>query len=205
MGLSQADMVARKKAGFGVWCSVIFVLVLAVLLGLSDDSGREVLRYDRAAIASGEVWRLLSGHFVHLGWSHLALNGVGLALIAYLVAACFGVYQWIGIMVVVITAIDLGFWFLEPQLSWYVGLSGLLHGLLAAGTIDGIRCRQREFWIIGVFLVGKLSYELLVGPMPGSEASTGGNVVVAAHLYGAIGGALIGLWFSVRQSRAVPI
>jgi rhomboid family GlyGly-CTERM serine protease len=198
-------MVAREKAGFGVWCSVIFVLVLAVLLGLSDESGREVLRYDRAAIANGEVWRLLSGHFVHLGWSHLILNGVGMVLIAYLVAATFGAVQWLAIAAIVITGIDLGFWFLAPQLSWYVGLSGLLHGLLAAGAVDGLRSRQLECWVIGVFLVGKLGYEQLLGPLPGSEASTGGNVVVAAHLYGAISGALSGLWFSFRKSSAATI
>ncbi|MDH5323713.1 MAG: rhomboid family intramembrane serine protease, partial [Gammaproteobacteria bacterium] len=98
-----------------------------------------------------------------------------------------------------------GFWYLQPQLSWYVGLSGLLHGLLAAGTVSGIRHRQVECSIIAAFLLGKLVYEQLFGALPGSEASSGGNVVVAAHLYGTLGGALAGLLFALRKSSAAPI
>jgi len=41
-----------------------------------------VLRYERAAIAGGEVWRLVSCHFVHLGWAHCLLNVGGVAALA---------------------------------------------------------------------------------------------------------------------------
>lgn len=205
MGLSQGAKHSWRNARFSTWLLPGITLAVASGLALLGNWGREALRYDRMAIADGEVWRLVSGHFVHLGWSHFVLNGVGFGLICYLVAARFGVRQWLLISGIVIAGIDLGFWFLQPQLVWYVGMSGLLHGLLAAGTVSGIRDRQREFWLIAVFLVGKLGYEQLVGPLPGSEGTTGGSVVVAAHLYGAVSGAFAALCLRFRKIPAAPI
>ena len=205
MGLSQGAMDSWRKAGFSSWWPPGMILAGMAGLALLGNWGREVLRYDRIAIGHGEVWRLVSGHLVHLGWSHFALNGIGLVLICYLVAARFALRQWLLISGLVIAGIDLGFWFLQPQLLWYVGMSGWLHGLLAAGTVSCLRARQREFWVIAVFLVGKLGYEQLLGPLPGSESTTGGNVVVAAHLYGAVSGALAAVWLGFRKFPVAPI
>jgi len=200
MGLDQADMNHRKILGLRAWWLPGLAVLIAVLLALTGDWGRELFRYDRLAISSGELWRLISGHFVHLGWSHFALNTVGLVLISFLVAARFSAVQWLLITLLIIVGIDLGFWILEPQLAWYVGLSGVLHGLLAAGVASGMRDGQSDSWIIGGLLVIKIIYEQLVGPVPGSEGTSGGDVVVAAHLYGAIAGALAGAGLSFRKS-----
>lgn len=205
MGLIQAAMKSDKMTRIRVWVVPAIVVATCSLLEIFGNVARGALRYDRVAIGDGEFWRLVSGHFVHLGWSHLALNMFGFVLISYLVAAQFSVTQWCVIAAMTVATIDAGFWYLQPQLIWYVGLSGVLHGLLAAGAINGIRMRQQEFWLIAVFLVGKLTYEQMLGPLPGSENSTGGSVVVAAHLYGAVGGAVAGLYFSFRKMPATPI
>jgi len=205
MGLNQADKNYRQILGLRAWWLPGLAISIAVLLALTGDWGRELLRYDRLAIGGGELWRLLSGHFVHLGWSHVALNAVGLVLISYLIAARFSSIQWLLISLLIIMGIDLGFWILEPQLAWYVGLSGVLHGLLAAGVASGMRDGHSDSWIIGGLLVIKLIYEQLVGPIPGSEGSSGGDVVVAAHLYGAIAGALAGLGLSLGKLRQASL
>ena len=203
MGLNQADRGGRQMFELRAWRLPVFAVAIAVLFALTGDWGRELFRYDRLAITSGELWRLFSGHFVHLGWSHFALNAVGLMLICYIVAAQFRPIQWLLISLLIIVGIDLGFWFLEPQLAWYVGLSGLLHGLLAAGVADGARNGQLDALVIGGLLGIKIIYEQLVGPLPGSIDASGGDVVVAAHMYGAIAGALAGVGLSFRKpSRA---
>ena len=101
--------------------------------------------------------------------------------------------------------VDLGLWFLEPQLFWYVGLSGLLHGLLVAGIAGSLSARRIDVLVLGIAVLGKLTYEQLVGPLPGSEESTGGTVIVAAHLYGAIGGAIGAAWIMIRVRRPASI
>ena len=152
--------------------------------------------------AKQALWRLLSGHFVHLGWSHLFLNLAGLSLVMWLVGYAFDVLHWALITALSIAAIDAGLWLLDVQLDWYVGLSGLLHGLLAAGLFVGLARRDREALILAVFVLAKLGWEQLVGPLPGSESTSGGAVIVNAHLYGAAGGAL-GAVLCRRSARPV--
>lgn len=205
MGLIQGDADHRKFNKFRDWWLPGTLVLLATIVFLCGDAGREVLRYDRTAIGSGEAWRLVTGHFAHLGLSHFVLNALGMALIAYLVIALFTPMQWLLITGFVIAGIDLGFWVLEPQLHWYVGLSGLLHGIWAAGAVGGLRTGLVDHRLLFAVLVGKLVYEQWLGPLPGSEDTTGGQVIVAAHLYGAIIGALIAAWFSLRQARPAPI
>ena len=205
MGLNQADERGRAGVLPKDWLLPILVAAVAVSIALTGDAGREFLRYDRAAIASGELWRLLSGHFAHMGSSHLILNVLGLLLVWFLVAAHLTRRQWLVVAAIVIAGVDLGFWFLQPQLLGYVGLSGLLHGLLAAGVVAGLGSGRAEPVILAVILVAKVAYEQLAGPLPGSEASTGGNVIVAAHAYGAITGAIAAGIVQIRVRDRTPI
>jgi len=89
-------------------------------------------------------------------------------------------------------------------LQWYVGLSGLLHGMLAAGILASLPERRAEASILGVVVAGKLVFEQLVGPLPGSESTSGGAVIVDAHLFGVIGGMLVAAML-IRVRRAAPI
>lgn len=149
------------------------------------------MRYQRDAILAGEWWRLVTGHFVHLGWAHLGLNVMGLVLMWTLFVADYTPRQWLIIVAGSIATIDAGFLLLNPELVWYVGLSGALHGVMAAGTLAHLRRREPDGWILAVFLIGKLVYEQVVGVMPYSLKSAGGPVVVDAHLYGAVGALIV--------------
>lgn len=164
--------------------------LLPMALEFWGDAGRLLLRYEREAIVGGEYWRLMTGHLVHLGWGHLLLNLAGLALLWALFASGYTLWRWLVIVLFSIACIDAGFLLFEPQLRWYVGLSGVLHGVMAAGTLAWLRNRERGAWVLAAFLVGKLAWEYFAGPMPFSAESAGGAVIVQAHLYGALGGAL---------------
>ncbi len=178
---------------------------LAVIVALFGDTGRTWLGFHRPAIAAGEFWRLVSGHFVHLGASHLFMNVAGLILVWYLVASSFTSRQWLLVTAIVMVGLNLGLWFLEPNLIGYVGLSGLLHGLLAAGIVASLGSGRSEIWILGVGLAAKLAYEQLVGPLPGSENATGGAVIVAAHAWGSLAGALAAGLLMIRVRTQASI
>ena len=194
--------ILRRIAHWQVPLAFALVGAVAAVFG---DAGRELLRYDRAAIGDGEYWRLLSGHFAHLGYSHLLLNLAGLLLVWLLVGRLYSTRRWILVAAISILAMDAGFWFLDAGMRWYVGLSGMLHGLLLAGAIREIRSLPGESIVICVVVVAKLAYEQLAGPLPGSESAAGGAVVVNSHLYGAIGGALAALvfWRRVRTPASI--
>lgn len=174
---------------------------VCLLLAFSGDWGREWLRYERTALAA-EPWRLLTAHLVHLGWSHLLLNLGGLALVWLLVGEYLGVRQWALVTAVSALIVSGGLWLLDPGLAWYVGLSGVLHGLLIAGAIAGLGRRTGETATLLVLVGAKLVWEQYSGPLPGSEISAGGPVVVDAHLFGALGGLVAGV--PMRLLRRSP-
>lgn len=181
----------------GLWLLGLLLAAL-VLVSLSGESGQAALRYQRDAVLHGEYWRLLTGHFVHGSATHLLLNGAGLALVAALFPRDYSLREWLVVLALSIVAIDIGFVWLEPQLQWYVGLSGVLHGALAAGAVAWWRHEPKALALaLSAIFLGKLGWEHFQGPLPLSGDMP---VVVNAHLYGAIGGGLAGaiLWLGGR-------
>lgn len=169
---------------YGVALLLICALLLALALG--GDPLFMALRYDRGALEDGLWWPLLTAHLVHLSLAHAALNVLGLVLLWALFARDFTPRQWLCIVLASMAAIDGGLWFRDPDVGWYVGASGVLHGVLAAGTRAHLDRREPDRWILSIFLLGKLTYEQFAGAMPFSDRI--GAVVVNAHLYGALGG-----------------
>jgi rhomboid family GlyGly-CTERM serine protease len=171
----------------GAWLLGLVLLVL-VLLSLLGEAGRLALRYEREAVLQGEYWRLITGHLVHGGTQHLLLNGAGLGLIAALFPQDYSWRAWLLIALFSLLAIDVAFVFYEPQLLWYVGLSGVLHGALAAGALAWWRHESKPLAaVLSAVFVAKLAWEQWHGALPLSGDLP---VVVDAHLYGALGGTL---------------
>jgi len=205
-------LLKRRKSGMSGWLEraaywqvpVILILICSVI-AVFGDAGRELLKYDRLAIQGGEYWRIITGHFAHLSNSHLLLNLAGLVLSWLLVGRNYSSGQWLVVFLISISSISLGFWFLDKDMLWYVGLSGVLHGLMLAGAAQGLKSLPTESVVICALVIGKLIYEQLFGPLPGSESSSGGSVVVNAHLYGATGGAIAAgiFWHRVGTRRAI--
>jgi rhomboid family GlyGly-CTERM serine protease len=181
------------------------LVAVPLLLTVGGERLRVALRFDRTGIEAGEWYRLLTGHFTHLGWSHVALNAVGLGLCWLLVGQAYTLLQWLFVIAVCLVVMDLGFWLLVPELEWYVGLSGLLHGMLAAGALEGIRRRSPEQALVLAIIVIKVVYESVTGPLPGSEQATGGPVVTEAHLFGMVGGLLASAILMIGNRRPAPI
>lgn len=167
--------------------ALLAACALLALPELGGDAARLALRYERIAVAGGEWWRLLSAHFVHLDAEHALLNGLGLVLMWALFARDYSPMRWLLIVLASALAIGIGLWFFSPEVEWYVGASGVLHGVMTAGTLAHLRRRDLDSLILAAFIVGKLSYEQFAGAMPFTE---GISTVIDAHLYGAIGGLL---------------
>jgi rhomboid family GlyGly-CTERM serine protease len=172
----------------GAWgWALLGCCALLLCAEYGGEAARLALRYDRAAIAAGEWWRLISAHFVHLGLEHAALNALGLVMMWALFARDFRPAAWLLILGASIAAIDIGLWLRDSTVEWYVGSSGALHGIMAAGTFAHVRRGDLDGWILAIFVIVKLSYEQGTGALPFAHAD-GVPVVVVAHLYGAIGG-----------------
>jgi rhomboid family GlyGly-CTERM serine protease len=189
MPRDDANPVSRLAATLqwdrGRWRWLLLILLtLDLVLGLGDSIGA-VLRYDRGAVADGGWWRLLTAHGVHLDAHHLILNQLGLVLVWALFAEDYDPVEWLVIVLAGALAISSGLWWWSPRVVWYVGASGVLHSVMAAGAAKHLLEREWDRWLLLGGLAAKLAYEQLGGREPPS-------VVVDAHLYGALCGFVVG-------------
>jgi rhomboid family GlyGly-CTERM serine protease len=184
----------------GRWIWLFGILAVGTaLLGLGD-SALSVLRYDRAAIGAGQWWRLVSAHAVHADAHHFALNALGLVLVWSLFATEYRAVEWTLIVCLSALAIGLGLWWFDPTLQWYVGASGVLHAVMAGGCVKRIAQRQWDRWILAVGLTLKLVIEQGWQAHGHSMRSGDLPIVIDAHLYGAVAGALIGAALCARMA-----
>jgi rhomboid family GlyGly-CTERM serine protease len=176
----------------GPWLTALFVLV-AVGLG-----SRCAFEFDRAALARGEWWRLLSCHFVHYGRAHAIGDILGFAGWAAMIEATSRRLLLAGIATSALL-VGLGVFSFCPNVTHYAGLSGIdvaLATMLLCLLIASPRFRKLPGArvLIGVVAGGhitKLGYELAAGrailaPDLGHDV----RLLPAAHVLGTIAGVL---------------
>lgn len=151
----------------------------------------EGLRWSREHIAAGEYWRLVTGHLVHLDAGHALLNALGAVMVWTVFREQLASRLGLWALLAGLVSVNAGLWF-ATTVQWYVGASGVLHALAAAGIMQAIGSRGgRVPWALGLLGAAKLLYEQGQGSLgwtPGSPP-----VVTAAHLFGAVGGVLAAL------------
>lgn len=169
---------------------LLWVLVLLFSFFLQASGWVDAWRYDRSQVEQGAYWLILSGNLVHLNWSHWGLNIAGLGIVAYFFSGYASTGQWLMVLLVSAMSVGIGISWLNPDIQYYVGLSGVLHGLFIFGALREIRKYPLSGYVLLIVLLAKLIWELVNGALPGSEELTGGRVLTDAHFYGAVAGFL---------------
>lgn len=152
-----------------------------------------LLSFERALIAQGEGWRIITGNLAHTNLWHLLLNLSGLAVLyslfrEYLTGWCLPV-----LMLLLGTAVGLGIWWWCPQTQWYMGLSGALHGLFVWGAVQDIRHRRHSGWLMLLGIVIKLGLDFYSAGESPVAVLIGARVHIESHLIGSVAGLLLGL------------
>ena len=175
-------------------------LLLALLIsGTQSLAVNHALRFEREAVLNGEVLRTLTGHLVHLGFNHALINAAACVVLGWLFPHAMGFREWLITLLGSALAISIGLTWLVP-VDWYVGFSGVLHGLFVVYVLLG---EMRWTWRLGLLagLTVKLLYEVFWGASPATEAFIGGNVIENAHWLGAVSGGLLAMGFTVHRRR----
>ena len=179
---------------------------LLIALQFFDDNTASLLRYENTMIDSGEWWRLISGHFIHLGWTHLSLNVAAMWLLIVIFQPATRPEILLSFIFLLSIGTSIGLIVFSPEVEWYVGLSGVLHGLLLMGIVVDCRYKKSTSLILLTGLIAKLLWEQFYGDAHAMKQIVGGMVVYDAHLYGAITGAaliamviLIPMFFPVEK------
>ncbi|MBT0586382.1 rhombosortase [Alteromonas oceanisediminis] len=179
------------------WIGPLCVAMIAILGFVFEPWSSQWFAFNRATVNQGELWRLLSAHLLHTNAIHLLLNIAGLALLwglhgEYYRPARFSIFFS---LCAVLTS--LAIWLFSPQLTHYVGLSGVLHGLFVWGACGDIRRGDHTGWLLLIGLAIKICYEQFGGDSSQIAALIEASVAVDAHLWGVLSGLLLSLLWSL--------
>jgi rhomboid family GlyGly-CTERM serine protease len=184
------------------WALSLTALFLVLALWPGADT---LLRYHRESIAAGQVWRVFTGHFVHLNLAHALLNGAGTLLLAAVFSRDLTPRACVVMTLATPFVISLGLWLKQPGLFAYVGFSGVLHGLLYFGVL---RLLLVAPWLAGtalLLLIGRQVWEQTAAYDPDYlRGLIGGRVMPDAHLFGALTGLAAGAWSLWRDRLHKP-
>ena len=146
-----------------------------------------LLRWQRDALAHGEWYRLLSAHFVHANLRHAAANALALLTIWVLFESA--VTLWVWVLSILLCALAISALLFATDVAWYVGFSGVLHGMLVLAL-----CRDRRLQIaLRAVLLGAVAAKIGAERLLGTDSGHWFHIVVIsqAHLFGALTGAAI--------------
>jgi rhomboid family GlyGly-CTERM serine protease len=178
------------------------------LLALQALGAGDHLEWRRGLLAA-EPWRVVTGHLVHIGWLHALLNALALVVVARLYAPDLGVRRQLAALAASALAISAALAWLYPEIEWYRGLSGALHGLYFAGAMTWLlsepRRSLRGLWMPAALVIGGWIKVALEQPGTGAVVEAewlGAAVVPQAHLVGAACGTLLGALFAAANARS---
>lgn len=189
------------------WVTTTLAALLVVLQFVSSGVF-EHLVFDRAAIFNGELWRLVTGHLVHLDWNHLALNAAALLGLGYLIETDpnNGRRKLLAVLIASTAAISAALLIFNPATALYAGLSGVLNGLFAFICLQFFA--QTRSWVWMALITGgvlKIAAESLFGQTFTTALAWPPEPI--AHFAGLIGGiavaAILG-WRKARKSWYFP-
>ncbi|NRA71189.1 MAG: rhombosortase [Gammaproteobacteria bacterium] len=168
------------------WRWPLIIALSCSLLFVGQSLSLPLLEYDRGLIAQGQVWRILTGNFLHTNSWHLLMNLVGLVLLTQLFGRHYS--QWQFCLFTLTNCVMVGallYWF-TPDIYYYVGLSGYLHGLFVFGCLDEINRGIKFSYLLLLGIAAKVFHEQFYGAAAEISALINAEVAVDAHWYGAI-------------------
>lgn len=180
------------------WRFVVLASLVLLALHWGGDATRTALAYGREPIQAGEWLRLVTGHWVHLNGTHVAMNIAGLWLLALLDIEDGAPSAYLLRSAVLSLAVGVMLYVLEPGLYWYVGLSGVLHGLFVIVLFRSIYPRRDLLALVALLLLlVKLIWEHYHGAL--MQGTLDAPVIVSAHSYGALAGFAYALVESIHD------
>ncbi|MFT5550058.1 MAG: rhomboid family GlyGly-CTERM serine protease [Candidatus Azotimanducaceae bacterium] len=182
---------------FGVptrWWSVLASLLVMVCLQIVDSQS---FRFQHDWVEQSEFWRVITGHWIHFNWQHLLLNGLGLVLCVGITRPIWSIGRWIVYNLLLAVGISMLLTWLNPELDWYVGYSGVLFGVFLLAAIELFKTERIMALLLGLGVCSKVVFEQMNPMTVITSDIIGVPVIIDAHLYGILLAFVIALAFAL--------
>lgn len=157
------------------WLTIALTCIALVAQCSTGIAG--AMEYDREAIAGGQPWRLITGHFAHWTAAQFACDALAFLVLGAAVEAIAGRRRLLLVVLLSAGAISGGVWIAAADVESYRGLSGIASALLVAvGVLLLRRCAQTRDRSIMLAAAGLL---LAIGLKTAMEMVTGSPLYVA--------------------------
>lgn len=173
------------------WLNWFFIGLLCLVIYVVSADNITVFDYNRELIINGEYWRLISGNFNHTNIYHLLLNLSALAVMAGLHYRYYSSAAYVSLILCLSIGVGIGILWLSPSTHLYVGLSGVLHGIIIVGAILDITKRYYSGYLLIIGTIIKVIHEQLFDSPIAMSQLIDAKVLTEAHLYGLVSGFFI--------------
>ena len=182
---------------FGASTSFWFVLVSLLAMVSLQVIDSQSLRYQQDWFQQAEVWRVITGHWIHFNWQHLTLNGLGLILCIAIARPAWSIGRWVVYNLLLAIGISMLFTWLNPELDWYVGYSGVLFGLFLLAAFELFKTERIIALLLGIAVCIKVALEQISSVNITTSDFIGVPVIIDAHFYGLLLSVAIQLAFAL--------
>ncbi|WP_198436725.1 rhombosortase [Moritella sp. F3] len=165
-------------------------LLCLIIFAISADN-ITVWDYNRELIIEGEYWRIISGNFNHTNIYHLLLNLSALTVIAGLHYRYYSSIAYASLILCLSIGVGIGILWLSPSTHLYVGLSGILHGIIIVGAIIDVSKKYYSGYVLIIGTIIKVLHEQLFDSSAEMSQLIAAKVLTEAHLYGLVTGFII--------------
>ncbi|MBI3597779.1 MAG: rhombosortase [Nitrospirae bacterium] len=178
------------------------MMVAAGVLAYVVPNSGTLIVYDRAAILSGEVWRLMTGNWVHFSVSHLVYDSATLGIAGWMIERRgYPYYKSLYILAPIL--IGAGLLAAQPDIQFYGGLSGIACGAVVYLALHGLREAGPWRWICLTVLLlttGKIVLESAMNAFAFVKVDdVPFSPVPLSHVLGALTALLIFCWPYARD------
>ena len=148
-------------------------------------------------IEVGQYWRLVTPTFLHAGYAHMFLNGMGLLVLGQTLERLYGSVRFV--LIYVLCGVVAALASLAASRGVMVGASGAIFGIVGILVVYGFRHRRdipvRYQAMFGAGLLPLVGLNVLLGVLIP-------QIDNAAHIGGLLAGAALGLVMSPRTAAA---
>jgi rhomboid family GlyGly-CTERM serine protease len=199
--MRQKNIIHFKTDATGLPVITILAGIFSFLLFFSGEA-ISFLQYDRLAIANGEIWRCLSGHWIHWSFDHFLWCVISFVVLGCL---CEGISRK-GYLATIMTAsfvIPAVLWVFDSNMQTYRGLSGLASSIFVFGALMMMHkaFKTKEWPMVclsataGLGYMAKILFEFFSGSTLFVNTHELFSPVPLAHLSGGLVGLVTALIF----------